>query len=130
MLQPSAFGVFLKDKRKEAHLLQDELAKAIGKTGQYISNIEKGKNNSPPKEADIETLIQKLGLSTDDAQEFRIKAAADRQQLPKSLMQYIASHPSLLRLLYYAEEHNVDDKTWETLFGNVLREDKSKPGSL
>lgn len=55
MVQASEFGVFLKQKRQEAQLTQDELASAIGKTGQYISNIEKGKNNSPPKK-----LISKL----------------------------------------------------------------------
>lgn len=115
MLQPSAFGVFLKDKRKEAHLLQDELAKAIGKTGQYISNIEKGKNNSPPKEADIEALISKLGLSASDAKEFRAKAAADRNQLPQAQMQYILSHPSLFKLICLAEEQGIDDGHWETI---------------
>lgn len=127
MLQPSEFGIFLKSKRKEAQLLQDELAKAIGKTGQYISNIEKGKNNSPPKESDIEALIQKLELSPEDAQEFRLKAAADRQQLPKSQMQYITSHPSLLRLLCYAEQNNIEDNTWETLFSKLSTEATNNP---
>ena len=130
MLQPSAFGVFLKDKRKEAHLLQDELAKVIGKTGQYISNIEKGKNNAPPKESDVEALIQKLELSTEDAREFRIKAAADRQQLPKSQMEYIASHPTLLRLLYYAEKHNIDDNIWNTFLDKISRESASEFDSI
>ncbi len=116
MIQPSNFGVLLKSKRQAAHLNQEELAMAIGKTGQYICNIEKGKNNSPPKESDIEALIQKLELEPEDAREFRIKAAADRQQLPKSQMEYILSHPSLLRLLYYAEDHNIDDNRWKTIF--------------
>ena len=118
MIQPSAFGLLLKEKRKAANLLQDELATVIGKTGQYISNIEKGKNNSPPKEADIEALITKLNLSPDDAKEFRTKAAADRNQLPQTQMRYILSHPSLLRLIDVAEELNIDDAHWEQLLNN------------
>ena len=55
--------------------LTEELAAAIGKTGQYISNIEKGKNNAPPKDTDIDALIQKLELDSEDAKEFRVKAA-------------------------------------------------------
>lgn len=124
MVQPSDFGVFLKEKREVAQLKQDDLAAVIGKTGQYISNIEKGKNNSPPKESDIDALILKLELDSEDAREFRVKAAADRQQLPKPQMQYILSHPSLLRLLYYAEEHNVDDNVWEALLCNLSEENE------
>lgn len=63
MIEPSEFGLFLKEKRKVAHLTQDDLAAVINKSGQYISNIEKGKNNAPPDPSDIEALIQKLGLS-------------------------------------------------------------------
>ena len=40
--------MFLKAQRKAAGLTQDDVAAAINKTGQYISNIEKGKNNAPP----------------------------------------------------------------------------------
>lgn len=123
MTQPSDFGTFLKEKRQEARLNQEELAAAIGKTGQYISNIEKGKNNAPPRDTDIDALIQKLELDSEDAKEFRVKAAADRQQLPKPQMQYILSHPSLLRLLFYAEEHGTDDSTWETFLGNLSEEE-------
>ena len=54
MTEPSDFGRFLKERRMAAHLTQDELAAAINKSGQYISNIEKGKNNAPPNPSDIE----------------------------------------------------------------------------
>ena len=119
MVIASEFGIFLKQKRQEANLNQEELAAAIGKTSQYISNIEKGKNNSPAKEADIEALILKLELQAEDAREFRAKAAADRQQLPKPQMRYILSHPALLRLLCYAEEHSIDDDHWDRLLSSL-----------
>lgn len=69
MIEPSDFGLFLKEKRKNAQLTQDELASAINKSGQYISNIEKGKNNAPPNPSDIEALIRRLGLSNDEAKQ-------------------------------------------------------------
>lgn len=81
MIEPSDFGLFLKEKRKAAHLTQGDLAAVINKSGQYISNIEKGKNNAPPDPSDIEALIQKLGLSDKEASLFKEKASADRGRL-------------------------------------------------
>ena len=40
MIKPTEFGEFLRTKRKTAGLTQDDVAAAINKTGQYISNIE------------------------------------------------------------------------------------------
>ena len=92
MIEPSDFGLFLKEKRKNAQLTQDELASAINKSGQYISNIEKGKNNAPPNPSDIEALIRRLGLSNDEANLFKEKASADRGRLPIEQMDYLMKH--------------------------------------
>jgi transcriptional regulator with XRE-family HTH domain len=119
MFEPTAFGCFLKEKRKIAGLRQNELSAAIGKTGQYISNIEKGKNNAPPNDADIEKLIMKLELSENDAQLFRSKAAADRNNLPKLQMNYILKHDDLLRLIYYGEKNHIGNEQWRIAFNTI-----------
>ena len=112
MIEPSEFGLFLKEKRKAAHLIQDDLATVINKSGQYISNIEKGKNNAPPDPSDIEALIQKLGLSDREASLFKEKASADRGRLPNEQMDYLMKHRKLLDLINYGLENNVNDKRW------------------
>lgn len=112
MIEPSEFGLFLKEKRKAAHLTQDDLASVINKSGQYISNIEKGKNNAPPDPSDIEALIQKLGLSDREASIFKEKASADRGRLPNEQMDYLMKHRKLLDLINYGLENNVNDKRW------------------
>ena len=112
MIEPSDFGLFLKEKRKAAHLTQDDLAAVINKSGQYISNIEKGKNNAPPDPSDIEALIQKLGLSDREASIFKEKASADRGRLPNEQMDYLMKHRKLLDLINYGLENNVNDKRW------------------
>ena len=48
MNEPSDFGKYLKEKRLSIGINQTQLAAYINKTGQYISNIEKGKNNAHP----------------------------------------------------------------------------------
>ena len=112
MIEPSDFGLFLKEKRKAAHLTQGDMAAVINKSGQYISNIEKGKNNAPPDPSDIEALIQKLGLSDKEASLFKEKASADRGRLPNEQMDYLLKHRKLLDLINYGLENNVNDKRW------------------
>ena len=112
MIEPSDFGLFLKEKRKAAHLTQGDLAAVINKSGQYISNIEKGKNNAPPDPSDIEALIQKLGLSDKEASLFKEKASADRGRLPNEQMDYLLKHRKLIDLINYGLENNVNDKRW------------------
>lgn len=112
MVKPSDFGLFLKEKRKTAQLTQDELASAINKSGQYISNIEKGKNNAPPNPSDIEALIKRLGLSNDEANLFKEKASADRGRLPNEQMDYLMKHRKLIDLINYGIENNINDKRW------------------
>ena len=112
MIEPSGFGLFLKEKRKAAQLTQDELASAINKSGQYISNIEKGKNNAPPNPSDIEALIKRLGLSNDEANLFKEKASADRGRLPNEQMDYLMKHRKLIDLINYGIENNINDKRW------------------
>ena len=119
MIEPSDFGRFLKERRKSAHLTQDELAAAINKSGQYISNIEKGKNNAPPNPSDIEALIKKLGLSNDEAYLFKAKASADRGRLPNAQMEYLMKHRKLLELINYGLENNINDRRWAELLSAV-----------
>lgn len=116
MFEPSGFGKYLKLKRKAVGCTQDGLAAAIGKTGQYICNIEKGKNNAPPNIADIEAMISKLRLSGEDAIEFRRLAAADRNQLTSEQMAYLLKHKSLLSLIDYGVQNEVTDSCWDSIF--------------
>lgn len=119
MVEPSDFGMFLKAKRKHACLTQSDLAAAINKSGQYISNIEKGKNNAPPNLSDIEALIRILDLSEEEARTFREKAAADRCRLPSEQMDYLLQHRMLIDLINFGLEHNIDDECWAEILSVI-----------
>ena len=119
MIEPSDFGLFLKEKRKNAQLTQDELASAINKSGQYISNIEKGKNNAPPNPSDIEALIRRLGLSNDEANLFKEKASADRGRLPIEQMDCLMKHRKLIDLINFGLENNINDKCWAEMLATI-----------
>ena len=119
MNEPSDFGIFLKKKRQAAHLTQDDLAASINKSGQYISNIEKGKNNAPPKPSDLKALINILGLSDDEAKLFMEKAAADRRRLPEEQMDYLMNHRKLIELINYGIEKDINDTCWADILVKI-----------
>lgn len=116
MIEPTKFGEFLREKRKAANLTQNEVATAIKKTSQYISNIEKGKNNAPSNSCDVESLIHILQLDNDEATNFRMLAAADRNQLSSVQMDYLFKHKSLMALINYGVENQINDTSWRDIF--------------
>lgn len=111
----NSFGEYLKIKRQEAGLTQEQLATSIGKSGMYISNIEKGKNPSPPKQGDLNALVTKLNLNVNETTVFYEVAAADRSTLPKEMIEYIYQCPSLKKLIRFGLDHNLKNKRWQEI---------------
>lgn len=119
MFIPTPFGIMLKESRENLKLSQGELSAELGRTAQYISNIEKGKNNSPPDDADLQKLIRKLCLSGEDALKFRLLAYADRGMLPPEMFQYVMESPALINLINHAMSNNIPDDYWGCMLQNI-----------
>ncbi len=119
MFVPTPFGIMLKHTRENAKLSQGELAEELGKTAQYISNIEKGKNNSPPDDDDLQRLIKKLGLAGEDAAKFRLLAYADRGMLPPEMFRYVSDSPALISLITYAMSNQVPEDYWGCMLQKI-----------
>lgn len=119
MFIPTPFGIMLKESRETAKLSQGELSAELGKTAQYISNIEKGKNNSPPDDSDLQKLIKKLCLDGDDAMKFRLLAYADRGMLPPEMFRYVLESPALIGLINYAMSNNIPEDYWGFMLHNL-----------
>lgn len=122
MFSPTPFGVMLKETRESAKLSQFDLAAGLGKTAQYISNIEKGKNNSPPDDDAIFKLIGILGLKNDEAEKFRFLAYADRGMLPPEMFRYVFNCPSLIGLLNYAVANGTPLEYWDSVFSGITKQ--------
>ncbi len=120
MFAPTPFGVMLKETRENAKLSQFDLASGLGKTAQYISNIEKGKNNSPPDDEAIFKLISLLGLKGSDAEKFRFLAYADRGMLPPEMFRYVFESPALAGLINYAVNNNIPIEYWDSVYNGIL----------
>ena len=119
MFIPTPFGVMLKQVRESKKLSQGDLAFELGKTAQYISNIEKGKNNSPPDDGDLFSLINKLGLTGEDAEKFRLLAYADRGMLPPEMFRYVSDRPALIGLINYGMTNEFPEEYWNCVLQNI-----------
>ena len=124
MYIPTPFGIMLKQTRENSRLSQGELAEELGKTAQYISNIEKGKNNSPPDDGDLQILIKKLCLSDEDASKFRLLAYADRGMLPPEMFRYLSDSPALIGLIDYAMSNRISEDYWLSVMQNIKSNQK------
>ena len=120
MFAPTPFGVMLKETRECATLSQFDLASGLGKTAQYISNIEKGKNNSPPDDEAIFKLIALLGLKGSEAEKFRFLAYADRGMLPPEMFRYVFESPALAGLINYAVSNSIPIDYWDSVYRGIL----------
>ena len=119
MYIPTPFGIMLKQIRESKKLSQGELADELGKTAQYISNIEKGKNNSPPDDGDLFSLINKLGLTGEDAEKFRLLAYADRGMLPPEMFRYLFDRPALIGLINYGMTNEFSEEYWGCVLQSI-----------
>ena len=119
MYIPTPFGVMLKQVRESKNISQGELAVELGKTEQYISNIEKGKNNSPPDDGALLLLIKKLGLSGNEAERFRLLAYADRGMLPPEMFRYVSDRPALIGLINCAMSKEVSEEYWACMLRKI-----------
>lgn len=121
MYAPSAFGLMLKEMREQVGLSQDELAETLNKTAQYISNMEKGKNKSPPDDSDLLKLIARLGLDDENSAKFRMLAYADRGMLPPELFNYVSECPSLVGVIRSAMKNNVSPDYWTGVLNSIVK---------
>ena len=58
------FGKRLRKIRREKDITQEQLAEAIGVTGEFISNLERGK--SAPSFETVEKLSEALGVDVEE----------------------------------------------------------------
>lgn len=113
-MNQSDFGKLLRDKRKEHHKTQEEVANSINKNKMLISGMETGKNN-PPIGDDLKNIMECLGLNDEEEKEFKIIAALERGTLPNELITLVKSDKRIIDILYKIKEKNLTDEKYEKI---------------
>jgi transcriptional regulator with XRE-family HTH domain len=115
------FGKYLRAIREAKGISIRQLAKAVGKTPTYISDIEK-KNNKPPEKKLLDDII--LNLNLEDYSP-KIKntlydlAAKERKDVPADIKDYIMRNPELLTIIRTTKDKPNDQQIWSQLLEKV-----------
>ena len=114
------FGSYLRAVRRARKLSVRQLAKAVGKTPTYLSDIEQ-QNNRPPEKELLDSIIRELEL--DDYPKVITKlydlAAMERNDVPADIKEYIINNRDLINLIRNAKDRPNSDLLWKKISHNI-----------
>ena len=102
-----SFGMFLRARRIEAGVGLRELARLIGKSAGYISDVELG-NVPPPSE---ETIVKIAAALNVDKKTLLSKA----KKVDPELAQYVVDQPQAADFLRMAKDQEFNTDDWDRL---------------
>jgi transcriptional regulator with XRE-family HTH domain len=115
------FGEFIKQKRLEKGINLRKLAELLEIAPSYLSDIEKGKRNSPSSEK-MEKLAQVLDLSADEVILMNDLAASSRENtVAPDISEYVMNSGAVRIALRKARELNLGDKEWMKIIESMTR---------
>ena len=105
------FGNFVRECREEKGYSVRSLAKLVGCSAAYLSDIEKGNRYAPKNYLD--NIFDALGLPEEDRQDFEDLAAATRGFQYEDINPYLGQVPIARVALRVAMEKKPSDEYWK-----------------
>lgn len=105
------FGQFISEKRTQLSMNKQELAKEIGISTAYLSQIESG-IRSNPKETIINKLIISLHLTLEETQMLYDLYAAANNTISIDISRYIMKHGIVSKAIRTAEHNGAKESDW------------------
>ena len=117
------FGEFIKQKRTEKGLNLRKLAELMDIAPAYLSDIEKGKRNSPSPEK-MSKLAELLGLTEEEVLLMNDLAAEARTNtVAPDISEYVMSNGSVRIALRKARELNLGEKEWMQIIESMTKDE-------
>lgn len=117
------FGEFIKQKRTEKGLNLRKLAELMDIAPAYLSDIEKGKRNSPSSEK-MAKLAELLELTEEEVLLMNDLAAEARTNtVAPDISEYVMSNGSVRIALRKARELNLGEKEWIKIIESMTKDE-------
>lgn len=117
------FGEFIKQKRTEKGLNLRKLAELMDIAPAYLSDIEKGKRNSPSSEK-MAKLAELLDLTEEEVLLMNDLAAEARANtVAPDISEYVMSNGSVRIALRKARELNLGEKEWIKIIESMTKDE-------
>lgn len=119
------FGRFIDEKRKGRgsdgkDILLKDIAKAMGTTATYLSDIVKGRRN-PPEMSMLLKISEVLKLTPDEQAEMFDLAGRERNEAAPDLPEYIMDEelPHVRAALRKASDKGIGDDFWKQVYDAI-----------
>jgi transcriptional regulator with XRE-family HTH domain len=119
------FGKFIDDKRRGragsgGDIMLKDIAKAMGMTATYLSDIIKGRRN-PPDMKLLEKIATVLHLTSDEKEEMFDLAGRERNETAPDLPNYIMDEdiPHVRMALRRANDKKLGDDFWKQVVDSI-----------
>lgn len=112
MIYATDFGQFISEKRKEFSLTSTELAKKIGISTGYLSQLERSKRVNPDIQL-LKKLIIIFELDEDEIVCFYELYSKVSGEFYPDISEYIQSREAVKNALRYAMKVDASDKDWK-----------------
>jgi len=115
-------GQFISEKKRKKKLQSQELAKILGVSVSYLSQIEHGKRRCPDLRL-IKKMIEVFELTMEETNIFYDLYAEASGQLSPDITEYLQSNKSAVKAIRAARDASATDKDWER-FIKYLRQNE------
>lgn len=119
------FGKCLRNRREELGFSVRKLAKLIGMSPVYLSDIERGKRNAPvnnhSKKNYMENIARYLDIKDEEINAFYDMAAVTRNRY-QDIEKYLDENKYAIAALKLAIQKNVDDEFWRKIISDLLEQ--------
>lgn len=116
------FGMCIRKCREECGFSLRELAKMMGISPAYLSDIEKGNRRAPIKKHNgkdyMKDFIKYLQINEDEIISFYDMAAATRGDF-SDIREYLASNRYARVALQLASKNNISDEEWKKFISDI-----------
>ncbi len=114
----SAFGEFIANKRKEKGISMRNMAKQMGYSAPFWSDVEKGRAN-PPKYEKLKVLADLLELTKEDRIQMYDLAGQDRSAVAPDVDKYISDNYFVISGLRQARDLGANENDWKKFIENL-----------
>lgn len=114
------FGELLTFLRVQKDVTLRELAKGIGVSAPFLSDVEKGRRSALTAER-IEKVVEMLRLSTDEKNHLYNAAGKQKKSIPLDLPDYIMNHEYVTAALRAARDLDAGEEEWQRFVDDLRR---------
>lgn len=119
------FGKMLYNKRKEKELSALDLARLLGKSKSYISQIECGYRTAPSENV-LKDMADTLELKGNERDDFFDLAALSRGTIASDLADYINSTPNAREAIRLAKRNKIRGNQWSDFEKTITKNKNNK----